>query len=179
MVMNPCGFHWTIPGAHIYGRGGCLFQWVELTIMASTTSEAVIRVLRELFATYGLSDTLVSDNGPQFTSASFQMFLTGHGIRHAGTALFHLAYNGLAEWMVRSAKDVLSKLGPGDWQERVFKYLQHVTPYPVTNRSPVELLMGRRLRINWTNSTPAVQPNKHQPLPTTLKLLPLETRFML
>ncbi|XP_058024074.1 uncharacterized protein K02A2.6-like [Ahaetulla prasina] len=72
-------------------------KWVELALMPSTTSDAIIRVLNRLFATHGLPDTLVSDNGPQFTAAPFQFFLARLGIRHATTAPFHPAANGLAE----------------------------------------------------------------------------------
>ncbi|CAI5780607.1 Hypothetical predicted protein [Podarcis lilfordi] len=50
--------------------------------------------------------------------------------------------------MVRSAKEALARLDRGDWHERVAKYLfvQHITPYAATGRSPAELLMGRCLR---------------------------------
>lgn len=72
-------------------------KWVDFIIMASTISNAIISALRRLFATHRLPDTLVLDNGLQFTSATLQMFLAGQGIRHAQTAPFHLASNGLAE----------------------------------------------------------------------------------
>ncbi|XP_058032651.1 uncharacterized protein K02A2.6-like, partial [Ahaetulla prasina] len=41
-------------------------KWLEIIPMKSTTAEAVISALRHLFATHGLPDTLVSDNGPQW-----------------------------------------------------------------------------------------------------------------
>lgn len=87
-------------------------KWVELALMPSTTSEAVIWALGKLFATHGLPDIVVLDNGPQFTSAPFQMFLAKHGICHAPMALFHPAANGLAEWAIRLVKEVLAHLGP-------------------------------------------------------------------
>ncbi|XP_060545241.1 uncharacterized protein K02A2.6-like [Pantherophis guttatus] len=93
-------------------------KWVEIARMASTTSDAVIKVLRNLFATHGLPDVVVSDNGPQFTSATFQLFLAGLGIRHALVAPYHPSSNGRAERAVRSAKDALARFGPGDWQEK-------------------------------------------------------------
>ncbi|XP_034289829.1 uncharacterized protein K02A2.6-like isoform X1 [Pantherophis guttatus] len=87
-------------------------KWVEIVLMTSTTSEAVIQVLRRMFATHGLPDVLVLDNGPQLTSTTFQLFLT-LGIRHAQIAPFHPAGNGLAERAVQSAKEALARLGPG------------------------------------------------------------------
>nr|XP_034957626.1 uncharacterized protein K02A2.6-like [Zootoca vivipara] len=123
-------------------------KWLEVAQMTSTTSKAIIRVLRGLFATHGCPDVLVSDNGPQFTSGTFERYLLGLGIRHALTAPFHPASNGQAERMVRSAKEALACLNQGDCHERVTQYLlvQHITPHAATGRSPAELLMGRRLR---------------------------------
>ncbi|XP_060538973.1 uncharacterized protein K02A2.6-like [Pantherophis guttatus] len=116
--------------------------------MPSTTSEAVIKVLRKLFATHGLPDTLVSDNGPQFMATQFEGYLARLGIRHALFAPFHPASNGLAERFVRTAKEALSWLDAGDWQARIDEFLavQHATPCPTSGRSPAQLLMGRKLR---------------------------------
>ncbi|XP_060539010.1 uncharacterized protein K02A2.6-like [Pantherophis guttatus] len=137
-------------------------KWVEIVAMASTTSAALIRALQRLFATHGLPDVIVSDNGPQLASAAFQVFLAGHGIHHARVAPFCPASNGLAERAVRSAKETLSRFTHGDWQEKVALYLlaQHVTPCPSTNRSPAELLMGRRLRTDLDRLHPAYSPEK-------------------
>ncbi|XP_058038706.1 uncharacterized protein K02A2.6-like [Ahaetulla prasina] len=85
-------------------------KWVEVVSMTSITSEALIHALKRVFATHGLPDVLVSDNGPQLTSAAFQAYLAKQGIRHATIAPFRPASNGLAERTVRSAKEVLAKL---------------------------------------------------------------------
>ncbi|XP_013907952.1 PREDICTED: uncharacterized protein K02A2.6-like, partial [Thamnophis sirtalis] len=120
-------------------------RWVELVLMGSTTAESTVRALQKMFATHGLPDVVVSDNGPQFTSTAFQEFLAEQGIRHAPIAPYHPASNGRAERAVRSAKEALSRMDRGDWQARVAAYLlsQHSTPCPTTNKSPAELLMGR------------------------------------
>ncbi|XP_060547811.1 uncharacterized protein K02A2.6-like [Pantherophis guttatus] len=123
-------------------------KWLEIKLMKATTTDATIRELRQLFATHGLPDILVSDNGPQFTATQFEGYLAGLGIRHVLSAPFHPASNGQAERFVRSAKEALSRLSPGDWQERIDKFLiaQHSTPCTATGRNPAELLMGRKLR---------------------------------
>nr|XP_034969524.1 uncharacterized protein K02A2.6-like [Zootoca vivipara] len=128
-------------------------KWLEVALMTSTMTEAVIRVLLGLFATHGCPDVLVSNNGPQFTSGTFERYLLGLGIRHALTAPFHPASNGQTERMVRSAKEALAHLNQGDWHERVAEYLlvQHITPHAATGQSLAEMLMCRRLRspLNW------------------------------
>ncbi|XP_058012440.1 uncharacterized protein K02A2.6-like, partial [Ahaetulla prasina] len=85
-------------------------KWLEIILMRSMTAEAVISVLRHLFVTHGLPDTLVSDNGPQFTATQFEGYLAEEGIRHALSAPFHPASNGLAERFVRSTKEALSRI---------------------------------------------------------------------
>ncbi|XP_026527090.1 uncharacterized protein K02A2.6-like [Notechis scutatus] len=92
-------------------------NWLEVSNMRTTTTEAVIKELNRLFSTHGLPDVIVSDNGPQFTALEFEKFLAERGIRHALTAPAHPAANGRAERMVQT-----------------------------TNKSPAELLMGRKLR---------------------------------
>ena len=49
-------------------------KWPEVFQMKSTTTSKVLDLLRFIFARYGLPEQLVSDNGPQFTSAEFNEF---------------------------------------------------------------------------------------------------------
>ena len=74
-------------------------KWPFVSAMKSTTVEKTIDELRRLFATYG-----IPDNGSQFTSEQFAVFMTMHGIRHTRTAPYHPATNGLAERFVQSLK---------------------------------------------------------------------------
>ena len=55
-------------------------KWPEVMLMSSTTSQATIRALRQWFATYGLPQQLVSDNGPQFSSVEFATFVARNGV---------------------------------------------------------------------------------------------------
>ena len=116
--------------------------------MSSTTASATIDVLRELFAIHGIPDVVVSDNGPPFDSREYQSFLKSNGIRPILVAPRRAAGNGQAERVVQSAKDSLRRIVRGSWKKRLAQYLlfQHITPSSVTNLSPSEVLMGRRLR---------------------------------
>ncbi|XP_026565800.1 uncharacterized protein K02A2.6-like, partial [Pseudonaja textilis] len=49
-------------------------KWIDVAILPTTTTQAIVKALTRLFVTHGLPDTLVSDNGPQFTSCEFSMF---------------------------------------------------------------------------------------------------------
>ncbi|XP_060542433.1 uncharacterized protein LOC132710425 [Pantherophis guttatus] len=97
-------------GRHLLIVVDAFSKWLEVVPMASTTTEATIRALRRLFATHGLPDVLVSDNGPQLTSLAMESFLAGLGIRHALSAPYRPAGNGQAERMVRLTKEALTKM---------------------------------------------------------------------
>ena len=73
--------------------------------MRSTTSAATIVKFRETFATHGLPETIISDNGPNFTSTEFENFLSKNGIKHTKVSPYHPASNGQAERAVRAFKE--------------------------------------------------------------------------
>ncbi|KRY49757.1 Uncharacterized protein T03_12337 [Trichinella britovi] len=147
---------WTRIHADFFGPiGGKIFllvvdafsKWLEVRIVPSTSSVAAIEVFRELFATHGLPDCLVTDNGTAFKSAEFLAFMQSNGIKHVTTAPFHPSSNGLAERAVQSTKEALKRITSGSWSARLARLLlsQHSTPDPRSNLSPAELLMKRKV----------------------------------
>ena len=81
--------------------------------MSSTTASATIRVLRHLFARYGLPVQVVTDNGPQFAAVEFSRFLKSQGVKHIKSSPYHPSTNGLAERFVQTFKDAM-RSGGGD-----------------------------------------------------------------
>ena len=79
-------------------------KWPEVFEMSSTTALKTIATHRHLFATYGLPEQLISDNGPQFTSEEFQTFMKQNGIKHIRCAPYHPSSNGAAEQFVQTFK---------------------------------------------------------------------------
>ena len=82
-------------------------KWPEVYIMNSTTTTKTLEVLRQFFSAYGLTEQLVTDNGPQFTSEEFLAFVKCNGIKHVRTTPYHPSSNGLAERFVLSLKQSL------------------------------------------------------------------------
>ena len=70
---------------------------------------SIVSGLKKQFARYGIPSVLVSDNGPQFTSALFQKFLKDWEIAHKTSSPNFPQSNGLAERTVQTAKDILTK----------------------------------------------------------------------
>lgn len=79
-------------------------KWPEVIEMTSTTAVKTIEALRHVFATHGLPDCVVTDNGPQFIAEEFKSFLIGNGVRHFRAAPYHPATNGLVEQFVQTLK---------------------------------------------------------------------------
>ncbi len=126
-------------------------KWIEAHIVNSTSTEATVNKLREIFAIHGFPEQLVSDNGTGFASAEFQGYIKAHGILHTFTAPYHPSSNGMAERSVQTLKQGLKKLqGPISQRLSQFFFHYRTTPQTTTGLSPAEMLMGRRLRCKLT-----------------------------
>ena len=121
--------------------------------MPTTTTTKTITVLRRIFSTHGIPEQLVTDNGPQFTSAEFAEFTKLNGIKHIQSSPYHPATNGEAERFVRTFKEAMkSAQGNGltlSHQLNNFLLTYRTTPHSTTGIPPCELLMGRSVRTRW------------------------------
>ena len=117
-------------------------KWIEV---ASTSTECTIKVLKKLFATHGLPETLVTDNGTSFTSVQFKKFCEYNGIIHIRTPPYHPKSNGMAE---RTFKETLrrTKEVPIHTSLAQFLFRYRLTPQTTTGTAPCKLLFGRIIR---------------------------------
>ena len=134
-------------------------KWIEAFPMNQSTSAATIEKLRQTFATHGLPEILVSDNGTCFTSALFKTFLKNNGIRHLCSAPYHPSTNGLAERAVQVLKRGLKKITGGTVETRVSRLLAayRVTPHSTTGISPAGLMFNRKIRTRFELAKPSVE----------------------
>ena len=136
-------------------------KWVEIKPMTTTTTEATVKVLHELFCRFGIPRSLVSDNGPQFASEEFAQFCKQLNITHIRSTPYHPRTNGLAERLVRTFKDRMRAAGQPSADIHVtlnkFLFSYRNTPQKATKRSPAELLFGRRLRSSLDMLIPDVR----------------------
>ena len=128
-------------------------KWIEVKHMSSITTERTIDELRLIFATHGLPEEVVSDNGPQFTSTEFAEFMRKNGIKHTLVPPYHPQSNGAAERSVRVVKDALVKqVLEGkkgiSMKHRLanFPFRYRTTPHSTTGVNPTELMVKRHLR---------------------------------
>ena len=123
-------------------------KWIEAFPMNISTSSATIETLRITFATHGLLEILVTDDGSNFVSREFEGFLKQNGIRHIRTAPYHPASNGMAERAVQTFKEGMKKMNEGSVETRVSRFLAcyRITPQTSAGVSMAELLLGRKPR---------------------------------
>jgi len=127
------------------------YPFVGMLDIGRTTTADAISVLRHIFITEGLPETIVTDNGTQFTSKESDQCCDRHGIEHITSAPFHPASNGEAERFVQSLKRGIEKNCAGG--DTPFSALQtflatyRCLPHPSLDwKSPAEILHGRQPR---------------------------------
>ena len=117
-------------------------RYPEVVKLSSTTSQSIIKSLSSIFARHGIPEELISDNGPQYSSQEFADFARQYNFCHTTSSPHYPQGNGLAERTVKTVKALLSK--SSDHCLALLTY--RATPFPWCGLSPVELLMGRRVR---------------------------------
>ena len=75
--------------------------------LTSTTSSEIINNLKSIFAEHGIPLQLITDHGPQYSSAEFDGFMTTYGVEHSTTSSLYPQSNGSAERMVQTVENIL------------------------------------------------------------------------
>ncbi|XP_058836876.1 uncharacterized protein K02A2.6-like [Topomyia yanbarensis] len=100
-----------------------------------------------------MPEVLVTDNGRQLSSEVFEKYCNSNGIMQLKTAPYHPQSNGQAERFVDTFKRTLKKIQAGgeELEEAIDTFLQCYRSTPSRSapdgKSPVEVLLGRRIRI--------------------------------
>ena len=110
-------------------------------------TKTTIKVLQELFARFGLPETILSDNGIPFTSKEFENFCKFLSINHLKSATYHPRSNGLVERFI----DVFQRsngIEAENEELQEFLSIYQITPNPNTNTnmSPAELMFARKIQ---------------------------------
>lgn len=85
-------------------------RWLEVKPMTRTTAKDLIRELEQIFAIFGFPSSIVSDNGPPFSSSEFADYCCSNDIEQVFSPPYHPQSNGLAERAVGTVKAGLKRL---------------------------------------------------------------------
>ena len=72
-------------------------DFIELSQLPDLSSNALIKVIKPVFATHGVPATLITDNGTNFISSEFRRFLKSWDVNHIASSSHHHQSNGRAE----------------------------------------------------------------------------------
>ncbi|XP_034038495.1 obscurin-like [Thalassophryne amazonica] len=123
-------------------------RYIEVAELKTTSSEATVHAVKDAFARHGYPETVVSDNGPQFSSETFRAFAKEACFAHVTSSPRYPQANGEAGRSVQTIKSLWKK--DTDQTRALLAYratsLEH-------GYSPEQLLKGRHLRTSLPQSS--------------------------
>ena len=72
----------------------CFSNYIEVAHLCSATTQAVVRDLKTMSVRFGIPEILVTDNGLQFSSNEFQVFVNSWSFNHVTTSPRYPQSNG-------------------------------------------------------------------------------------
>ena len=138
----------------------------------STTSRVLVQEMKAVFAELGVPSMIVSDGGPQYTSAEFKDFTKQWQIEHRVSSPRNPQSNGMAERCVQTMKALLIKTMEEGEDMDLALLTYKTTPLSHRPPSPAELLNFRKYKtllptyLCSTNKTPRELQTDHGPRKT-------------
>lgn len=124
-------------------------KYLDVKLMNKTDAKSVTSQLNNFFTVFGLAKTLVTDNGPPFSSYEFSEYCRRHDINLIHSPPYHPQSNGLAERNVQTVKTVLKRFLLSQNKnmsitDQINKFLFHHRNVPVmpTMKKPAELIFA-------------------------------------
>ncbi len=125
-------------------------KWLDIHKATTTSAEVTIELCRKSIATFGIPDTMVTDNATCFACPAFKEFCKRNGINHVTSPPWSPKSNGLVERSVQTFKIGLKKQREGSLNTRLSRFLfnYRAVPHSVTGVSPAEMMFGRPMRTS-------------------------------
>jgi len=134
-------------------------NFIEVERVTNLTTQGVTKVLKEMFARYGVPDQVMSDNGPQFSSANFRSFATEWRFNHVTSSPHYPQSNGKVENAVKTVKRLFNKCRDAGTSEYQALLDWRNTPTEGMGTSPAQRFLGRRCRTLLPTCTILLKPH--------------------
>ena len=121
-------------------------NFIEVENITRATTAVVAKAPKTMFARYGVSDMLISDNGPQFSSEEFSVFARKWGFEHVTSSPHYPQSNGKAENAVKTVKRLFMKCKESGQSEFLALMDWRNTPTEGVGTSPAQRFLGRRCK---------------------------------
>ena len=127
--------------AHYLVVVDCYSRYLDIANLSKLTAKEVVEKMKSCFAQHGVPETVVTDNGTQFSSGEFKQFTRSWNFCHMTSSPHYPQANGQAESAVKIAKGILKQTDPF-----LALLTYRSTPIPALGASPAELACGRKFR---------------------------------
>ena len=134
--------------------------------VASTSFKSIQEPMKHIFATYGVPQKIISDNGPPFNSTEFADFATQEGFRHHRVTPLHPRANGTVEAfmkMLNKTERISNLQGKSATEKRMaiqdMLIAYRSTPHPATGVAPYEAMLYRSIRTKLDYVEPRRKPD--------------------
>lgn len=87
----------------------CYSRYIEVEKLTSTTAASVISHLKSILSRHDIPETVMLDNGPQYSASVFTLFAKEYGFKRITSSPKYLPANGAAEQAVKTVKQLLEK----------------------------------------------------------------------
>ena len=104
--------------------------------------------MQSIFSKYRWPDTLVTDNGPCYTSKEFQLLMQSMSVNHLISSPHYPQSNGLAEKFVGIIKNLFHKAKEEGRSPYTALMVYRKTPLNGTLQSQMQILQGRQARTD-------------------------------
>ncbi|CAB4008641.1 Retrovirus-related Pol poly from transposon [Paramuricea clavata] len=147
-----------IPPRPWYTLGSVIFHWNNADYLLVTDyyskfsvirklpnfqSSTVVGNLKAIFEEHGIPSKMISDNGTQYTSSTFQEFSRAYGFTHVTSSPMYPQSNGPSERAVQTVKRLLQKCKESNLGPHLAMLCLRSTPLSHDLPSPEELLNSR------------------------------------
>ena len=106
----------------------------------------IVDHVKQIFAEYGWQDTIVSDNGPSYTSKIFKGLMREYQVNHITSSPHYLQSNGLAEKYIQIVKNLFHKAREEGQDLHKYMMVYRNTPLSSQLQLPMQILSSRAAR---------------------------------
>ena len=109
----------------------------------NSSCKYVANITEKIFSIFGVPNSIISDNGPQFIGKAYQNLMKKHGINQITISPHHPQSHGFIERMIQTVKNLLTKSNH-DPHGALLQY--RCTPLGPSGPSPAEMMFGRQIQ---------------------------------
>ena len=118
--------------------------FLVIHMLQSMAATHVTEHMKAIFSEYGVPKSIVTDNGPCYSSEYFKEMMKKMGTHHITTSPHHYQSNGLAEGYMRIIKSLLQKAKETSDDHHTVIFIYCSTPLSDTLPSLFEMLHGQK-----------------------------------